>query len=335
MPLHPSWQQIVTLDRDVAALKSAPQQAGTMYYAPHGAPALFAPQTATPVNIARERAVQADLDAKRYIDSLRKSLTEANQSVLALERRREQRRVDASVATRLADEAKRLQALNDVRLFAIKERLKGLALRDIVVRSQIQDLAQAHTTDVVPLRKAQDEHASILKEITSIKLEDADIRAQDVGQIAARNRDQFYREEQALSRDRIAARETALAGELRDKVAAAMVQQRDTGVPPPTAMSLPPVDPRATPLPLPQEAGAVTFSGAARVAPAVSREALEWQSQRSAILAEIRADTVKSAEESAARRGWVLVAGPRPDARDGTKEVADDIRTQWRITTAR
>lgn len=334
LPLHPSWSQIQSMDRELARLKTAPQQAGPLRYEPHAAVPIFVPRATTPANMAKERAAQIDLDAKRYLESLRGSLASVNRSVLAVERRREQRRVDAAVAVRLADEAKRLQGIIDVKLFAIRERLKSLVLRDIVVKSQIQDLAQAHAVDITPLRTAQAEHADILKEVARLRAEDAALRAQDVAIETQRKRDTFYREETARSRERIAKRETELKAEMEDKLNLAMRQQRDTAIPPPAVPVLPPVDPRTTPLPLPVNAGPALVSASARVQPVLNRQAAIWEAQRTTIIDEIRADTRKAVQQVALERGWKLDPGPSPGALDGTKEAADALRAQWQIRSA-
>ena len=312
----------------------APQQAGALRYEPHGAVPIFVPRIAASANIAKERAQQVDRDAKRYVDSLRKSLSNVNQSIIAVERRREQRRVDAAVAVRLAEEAKRLQAVNEVKLFAIRERLQSLVLRDIVVKSQIQDLAQAHTTDVTPLRDAQAEHSAILKEVARLKAEDAALRALDLTLETARKRDTFYRDELARSRERIARREDVLRAETQDKIATAVRQQRDTAIPPPALSAVPLLDPNTTPLPLPPEAGAVFVSAAARVQPVVDRQSAVWNAQRATIIGEIRADTWKAVQQTARRRGWTLDTVPVPGSMDGTKEAANDLRAQWQMGRA-
>ncbi len=332
LALHPSWAQVQSLDKELARLKTAPQQAGALVYEPHAAEPLFTPRISAPANLAKERAAQIELDARRYLESFRRSIASVNQSVLAGERRREQRRADAAVATRLAEEAKRLQAVNDVKLFAIRHRIQSLILQDVVVKSQVQDLAQARAADITPLRTAQAEHAAILKEVSGLRAEDAAIRSQNVALETQRKRDTFYREEMARGRERIAKREEELKVEMRDKVAGAMKRNRDTAIPPPVTPTLPPIDPRTTPLPLPTETAALFVANQTVVQPALARQAILWEAQRTAIIDEIRADTKKAVEQSASGRGWKLEPGPMPGAFDGTKEAAEDLRAQWRMT---
>ncbi len=334
LPIHPSWEQVRCLDRELARLKTAPEQAGAFRYEPHAAVPIFTPRSVAPANIAKERADQIERDAKRYIDSLTRSLAGANQSAIIVERRREQRRVDAAVAARLAEEARLLQSVIEVKLFAIRERLKSLVLRDIVVKSRIQNLAQAHSTDIAPLREAQAEHTAILKEVARLRSEDAALRAQDLTVETARKRDSIYREELARSRERLARREETLRNEMREKIATAASEPRDTPIPPPAVPILPPPDPNTTPLLLPSEPSVVFTSTAERVRPALARQATVWQAQRTAIVDEIRSDTWKAVQQAALRRGWKLEDGPRPGASDATKEAADDLRAQWRMGAA-
>jgi hypothetical protein len=331
LPLHPSWEQIRALEREVARLKTASVQAGSFQYEPHLALSTFTPRLSPPANMAVERAAQVDRDARRYVDSLRKSLTDANRSIISIERRREQRRVDADVAARLAEAARALKDENDVQAFAIRKRLEALATRDIVVRSQIQDLAQARTLDRRPLRTAQAEHAAIVADMARLKEESTALLAEDVARMVAGRRDVILRDEQAKSRDRLAKREEELKGEIEDKLAAAMRAQRDTAIPPPAAPRLPAPDPRTTPLPLPAGASAPIVAAPTLVQPALDRQSAIWQAQRGSLIAEIRADTAKAVEQVAMRRGWILVAGPQGGATDATDEAADDLRAQWQM----
>lgn len=328
LPLHPSWEQIRSMDHEIARLKTAPNQAGAMRFEPFPALPVFVPRVAAPANRAAERASQIEQDAARYLASLRKSLASANQSILSLERRREQRRVEAAVAESLADAAKKLRDENQVKIFAIAQRIRTLALRDIVVRSRIQDLAQARTADLKPLRDAQAEHAAILIELDRLKAENRVIVTQDVVAETARKRDAFLREEQAKSKERLAKREEDLKSEAQDKIAEAMRRQRDTAIPPPIDRTLPPPDPRRTPLPLHIESS-VTMPVSPAVQTALSRQSTVWLAQRAALLDEIRTDTRKAVKQIALRRGWRLEDGPAPGALDGTDEAADELRTQW------
>ena len=329
LPLHPSWAQIQALDREVARLKTAPAQAGSFDYEPYPALPVFVPRVSTSANAGAERAAQVDREAKRYIDSLSKSLDAVNQSLLGVERRREQRRVDAAVAARIADLKKQLQAENDLKLFAIQQELRKLTFRDIVVNSRIQDLAQAHTRDMRPLREAQAEHETILADIGKLNTANSAIVDQDVVKEAGRKRDAYYREEQAKSRQRLAKRAGELNADRQEKVAAALKQQRVTPIPPLASRELPPVDPHSTPLPLPAEAAISVQPAAARLMPALNKQAMLWETQRSNLVSEIRADTSKAVQQVALRRGWKLVPGPELGAEDGTSEAAEAVRGQW------
>jgi hypothetical protein len=333
LPLNPSWSQVEALDREVARLKTSPSQSGPIRYEPHAALPAFVPRATAPASMAAERAAQVERDAKRYLDSLQKSIGETDRSIMSIERRREQRRVEAGVAARLAEAAAKLRAENAVRSFAIRDRLRTLAFRDIVVKSQVQDLAQAHTRDPKPLREAQNEHAALVAEMDRLKAENRALLTQDIAMQTARQRDAITRDEQAKSRDRLAKRAEDLKSEMQDKIAAAMSRQRDTAIPPPAAPKLPPLDPRTTPLPLPPERGVVLAPAAASVESALNRQAALWQAQRAKIVAEIRADTEKAVQQVALRRGWTLEEAPRPGALDATKEAAEDLRGQWRIAS--
>lgn len=334
LPLHPSWDQIRALDRELARLKTAPAQSGAFQYEPYPALPVFTPRISSPTNLAVERAQQVKEDAKRYVASVTNTVRNSNRSILAIERRREQRRIDAAVAARVADATQEMRNVNAVRMFAIAERLRSLAFRDIVVQSQIQDLEQAHTRDLKPLRDAQAEHAAIVAEAARLRAENAALRAQDVATTIARKRDAFYREERARSDERIAKREEELNAELQDKVAAAMSKQRDTAIPAPVAPRLPPPDPRATPLPLPPEPQVTLVSASSRVQSALARQSALWVAQRKALIDEIRLDTMKSVQQAANRRGWKLENAPAPGVADGTTEMADDLRAQWTIGKA-
>jgi hypothetical protein len=331
LPLHPSWAQIRSLDREIARLKTAPAQSGEFHYQPHPGMPVIVPRAVTPANMAAQRAAQVDRDATRYVESLRKSLDEANQATMSLARRREQRRVEAAVAARLAEAGKNLRNENEVRSFAILQRLRDLTFKDIVVRSRIQDLAQAHSRDTRLLRDAQSEHAGNLAEMERLRTENRDLLAQDVSRITARLRDKFYAEEEAQAKERLAKREEELGMEKLDKLTAAMRQQRNTAIPAPVAPELPAVDPHATPLPLPIEPATTLVTSRSHVQSALNVQAAVWQIQRTSLVDEIRADTRKAVQQVALRRGWKLVEGPAPGAVDGTDEAADDLRQQWRI----
>jgi hypothetical protein len=316
------------MDRELARFNAAPGVAGSMRFEPFSALPVFVPRVVAPANQAAERTRQIEKDAARYVASLRKSLASENQTLISRERRREQRRVDAAVAERLADAAKALRDENAVKIFAIAQRIRALALRDIVVKSRIQDLAQARTADLKPLRDAQSEHSAILAELDRLKAENRAVVTEDVVAVTARKRDQFLREEQAKSKERLAKREEELKTEAEDKIAATMREQRDTAIPPPIDRSLPAPDPRRTPLPLPLEPS-VEAPSRPQVQSALARQSAVWRAQRTTLLDEIRSDTRKAVVQVAARRGWKLEDGPVAGALDGTDEAADELRAQW------
>ena len=331
VPLHPSYEQVRSLDREVARLKTAPSISGQFSYSDHPGIALLKPRSTPSANLATQRAAQIDLDERRYLDSLRKSLTNSNQSVLTAYRRREQRRVELAVNVHMAEAAKALQDVNDVKLFAIRERIRTLSLRDIVVKSQIQDLAQARTADITPLRSAQNEHTAILHDVGILKTEDAAIRAQDINLEVRRTRDSFYKEELTRSKEIVAKREEELRAETRDRVAAAQREQRLSVIPVPEQPSLPPIDPRSAPLQTPVGTKLEFSAGAIQVQPVVVRQSRIWEAQRAALMAEIRADTIRAVQQVALQRGWRLELSQQNGAIDGTSEAADDLRTQWRM----
>ena len=232
-------------------------------------------------------------------------------------------------SSRLADAAKRRRDENDVSVFAIGQRIRALLFRDIAVRSRIQDLAQARSTGLLPLRSAQAEHAGILAEIDRLTGENHGLVTQDIVIETARKRDSFYREELAKSKERLTEREVALKSETQDKIAAALRRPHDTGIPPPADPRLPPPDPHMTPLPLPPESDAAIVSLPSNTQIALNRQSVVWKAQRNTLIAEIRADTWKAVQQAALRRGWRLEATPKPGALDGTDETADDLRAQW------
>jgi len=203
-------------------------------------------------------------------------------------------------------------------------------MRDIVVHSQIVDLAQARSADVAPLRAAQSEHATIVRDLARLKTEEVTLRKMDVSAEAARQRDTIYRDELARSRDRVAKREDELKLEMQEKLSNAAIHQRESDIQPSSPAFLPQPDPHATPLPLHSDADVVSLtSTSARTA--AERQSVLWQVQRASLIAEIRADTLNAVQQVAQRRGWILDTVGAPGSPDGTAEAADELRAQWRI----
>ena len=250
---------------------------------------------------------------------------------MSVEQRREQKRINAAAAARLAETSRQIEAENRVKEFAIRQRLNTLILRDIVVKSVIQDQSQAHTRDKQPLRTAQAEHESIAADIKQLNTQLEELLKQDLVKEATRKRDIFYREELARSRERLNRRSEELKADTKEKLDAANRQVRDTPIIEAAVPNLPPVDPHSTPLPLPAEPTASLDPGPSRVQPAMERQAVLWGAQRTNLVNEIRADAAKAVEQIALRRGWKLVRGPEPGASDGTSEAMDDFRQQWRM----
>lgn len=332
LSLHPSWTQVTSLDQELQRLHAAPAQVGALHYDPLPSPPNFTPGEISSKNLAAERDKQVTRDTARYFDSLSKSQDAQNQSIMALMARREKKRVDTEVAQRLAEEERSLRDLNEVKAFSIRQQIRSLTFSDLVVQSRILDLSQGVLTDTTPLKQAQLEHSSYLSVIERLKAENRDLLTEDFLAAAAKKREAFYREAQKNSQDRMNKRLESLERDKQEKISEAKNKQKDTAIPEPAKPELPPADPHVTALPLPPDTIQNTAlpSAQAKVVAALDRQRVIWQTQRSSLVAEIRSDTEKAAQQIAAEHGWVLVRQGDPRALDSTAEVADALRAQWR-----
>lgn len=327
LPLHPDWAQIVSLQREEAALATAPTQAARLQWTASPLPGPFSPPKTLPLNLIRERQARLREDTDRYIAQLGTYLHDRNEAQITREERAGQKQVGAQIAQESAAREEQLRAENAIKAAVIARRIGRLGFRDVALQAQIRVLTDRPLVDA--RQQEQQVHAEIDRLAAQREaLLTADVSAQVAREMQPRReqlladlRARMQKQLNALNTSttqrmqRVKARLEALAGSV----------PAESGIAPPTG--------KAPPAPLtvstwPQTTTAVQ-TAQAQVGAALAQRRASWQAQQARLMAVITKDTQEAIMQIARRQGWTLVSQGSPRATDATDAVAQALRTQW------
>ncbi len=335
LALHPAWPQVQALDAAQARFGSAQNQISGLKYPLVPLPIVFTPPITVPPSLAQERDKRVREDARHYVEQTEQALQAKNIDIVRQLERDEQRQVEARYIRALADREAELSRIDESDAAKLNGQLNALGFRQAALNSQID----AYTT-----RLSQDAHNSIVQDAVrqeALVSERINALKDQLKTVMARNdhkqalddlaaRQQQWQTESAA---RLQTRKAELAESVNRQVeqARARLSQDVKPIPSLVGTELPASDPHATPLPLPLAPDASRLIGQARTqaGAALLQEQASWQTQRAALIAAIRADTVQAVGQISRKQGWLLV--PAGQSRtDGTELVAGALRDEWR-----
>ena len=335
LPLHPAWPQLQALDAAQARFPAAQVQAAALKYPLIPLPEVFTPPVAVPPSLAAERDKRVQEDALHFVQQTEQALTAKNIDIMKRFERHEQRQAEALYSRALADRELKLSTANEQEAAQLEGRINTLGFRQVALRTQIeaytsrlnQDPRNPVVMDAVRQEALVSEQMNALEDQRKAVLV-RDVQAEAVKQLAAQKIQ--WQEESAAH---LLARKAELADSVRQQVEQARARLKNDIKPisPVAGNPLPPVEPQATPLPLPlaPDAPGAIGHAQAQLNAAMQQEIQAWQAQRQALVAAIRADTVQAVAQIARKRGWNLVPAGRT-GQDVTAQAAAALRTQWR-----
>jgi hypothetical protein len=335
LPLHPAWAQVQALDAAQARFPAAQAQAATLKYPLIPLPEVFTPPVTIPPSLAGERDKRVQEDALHFVQQTEQALIAKNIDIMTRFERHEQRQTDALYSRELADQELKLSAANEQEAAQLESRINNLGFRQVALRTQIeaytsrlnQDPRNPVVQDVVRQEALVSEQMNALEDRRKALL------ARDVKALAAQQLVGRQRQLQEESATRLAARKAELADSVRQQVEQARARLNNDIKPIPALAStpMPPVEPQATPLPLPlaPDAPGAIGHAQAQLSAAMRQETQAQQVQRQALVAAIRADTVQAVAQIARKEGWNLVP-PGRSGQDVTALAAGALRNQWR-----
>ncbi len=339
LPLHPAWAQVLALDAAQARFPAAQVQASTLGYPLTPLPEVFAPPITVPPSLAGERDKRVQEDALHYVQQTEQALTAKNIDIVQRFERNEQRQTEALYRRALAERELKLSTANEKEADQLEGRINTLGFRQVALRTQIdaytsrlnQDPRNPVVQDAVRQEALVSEQMNALQDQRKAVLA-RDVRALAVEQMAAQRK-----QLEAESAARLQARKLELAESVRQQVdqARARLKNDIKPIPPLASAPLPPVEPNATPLPLPLAPNAVGAIGQAQAAlsAAMRQEQQAWQAQREALLTAIRADTTQAVAQIARKEGWNMIPAGHA-GKDVTAQAAGVLRAQWRQDSA-
>ena len=335
LPLHPAWAQVQALDAAQARFPAARTQADTLRYPLLSLPEIFTPPVTVPPSLASERDRRVQEDALHFVQQTEQALTAKNIDIMTRFERQELRQIDASYSRALAARELELSAANEQEAAQLKGRINSLGFRQVALRTQIDAYANRLNQDPrnPVVQDVVRQEALVSEQMNALEDQRKAVVARDVKALAAQQMVGRQRQLQEESAARLAARKAELAESVRRQVEQARARLNNDIKPIPALAGtpMPPVEPQATPLPLPlaPDAPGAIGHAQAQLSAAMRQENQAWQAQRQALLTAIRADTVQAVAQIARKEGWNLVP-PGRSGRDVTALAAGALRTQWR-----
>ncbi len=338
LPLHPAWAQVQALDAAQVRFPAAQTQASALKYPLNPLPEVFTPPVTVPPSLAGERDRRVQEDALHYVQQTEQALTVKNIDIVRRFERNEQRQTEGTYSRALADLELKLTAANAQESDRLEARINALGLRQVGLRSQIEAytlrLNQDPRNPVV--QDAVRQEALVSEQMNALEDQRKAVQARDVRALAVQQLAVQRGQWQDESAARLQARKKELADSVQQQVEQARARLKNDikPIPPLASAPLPPVDPLATPLPLPVAPDAAVAIGHAQAAlsTAMAQEQQAAQIQKDALIAAIRADTLQAVAQIARKEGWNMdPAGHK--GRDVTAVAAGALRAQWRQTT--
>lgn len=321
LPLHPSWAQVISLDRETARIQNARFASSRAGFAPPRYPPLFTPRDPSRTDLVRLRSQQIDDDSQLYLANLEKSIDSLDASRMVLERKREQTRVGAEIAQRLAEKEQQIAAEIAVKERSIDEHQKSLVLRSLVVTAHRERVRNSITVDREALRQADAELALIQKDINSL----ADQKQRLVNSRPAEEAAGRLGPERAVIETQSRARLDALAADMLKKKQKRLQDARREQVQSPVP-EMPNIDAGRAPFQLPAQTLNVPQTP---LPDSRALAAAAAQAQRARIVEQIRKDIVMSVRQLAQREGWEPDLEVSSRAPDATKQVAQELKAEW------
>ena len=329
---HPLWSQVKQLDlREAAKFSSARLPTSTNFkLSPFPTP--LATTSALPLTEGIDRQAQIERDAKQAAAGISRSLTASNRLLLDQEVRREQKRIETELASKIAEEMSLLQEINKIKVFAIFERLKSIAYQQAIYASRVNVYSQLTRQDNPPLLEARGKLKQYNDEADVLTKQIKPLLTADFTSQSNQKRGAILKLLQIMSDERISKRKADLDVEKAEHVAEALNIQKQDPVPKPESRILPPMSQSTTPLTLPEAnfiPPSLTISGVSRAA-SLARLQATILKERETLVAEIRRDTIQAVEQASLRKGWLMVNEGSKGGIDSTVEMGGLLREQWR-----
>ena len=338
IPLHPAWAQVQALDAAQSRFPAAQAQASGLKYPLTPLPEVFTPPVTVPPSLASEREKRVQEDSLHYVQQTEQALTAKNIDILKRIERDEQRQTEARYGRALADLELKLSAANEVEANLLEAQVNTLGFRQVALRTQIESYTNRLNQDPRNpiVQDAVRQEALVSAKMNALADQRKAVLARDVQALAVQQLTAPHRQWLLESAARMQGRRAELADSVRQQVEQARARLKNDIKPIPLLAnaSLPPVDPHATPLPLPlgPDAPQAIGQAQAQLSAAMAQEQQAWGAQKEALIAAIRADTAQAVAQIARKEGWNLVpVGKAGKAgKDVTAQAAGAIRAQWR-----
>ena len=201
-----------------------------------------------------DRQSQIEKDARQAAAGIARSLTAQNKILIDQEIRREQKRIETELDSKLAEEIKLLKEINKIKVFAIFERLKEIAYQQAIYASKVNIYSQLTLLDNPLLVKSRAELKRLNDEADELAKRIKPLLTADLTSQTSQKRGAILKLLQIMSDERIARRKEELDSEKAAQVAAALDVQKQDAVPKPEVKALPPIGKSTTPLTLPESA---------------------------------------------------------------------------------
>ncbi len=326
LTLHPAWAQVVSLDRDVAALAAPqPTPAGITLNLPP-LPHNFTPPESLPINLVQQRERRLQEDAERYVTHYRNLLQARNRQIYARYEQAQRVATNNEYRRELAAEEARIRQEQTAKAQSMQQQIDALGFREVALETQVK----AYTGQ--PHEDALQQQHRVTADIAALSQRRTELLASIEPTALAAMVERRKQLDAALQQN-LAQRRQQLDQELASQVA--REQARLQQAPPPIAaigsVPTPPITPLQTPLPLPTrtETQVAMQQAQGQEQIVLASERATWQSQKEKLIAVIRADTAQAVIQIARKNGWQIVPAATPGATDVTQEVSAALRAQW------
>lgn len=326
--LHPSWQQVIAIDREIAQISAVAPENISLKYHDIALPSPFTKTVALPSSLAELRQKQIAEDARRYVASVRESQKTLNNMLYMQEEKAEQKRNAVLLADQVAKEEAAVEAKRAIQIEELKSQLPPLFFREAVVLSRIKRYTSIGQKEPVAFRA---EYDLIREQIDGLNSHLEFLNKKNMSN-SAKLKEELAKPIAAQSKLNLDAFRVKLKSQEDRKVADATKNIISEPISAVNSLPEQPHVPGAPPLQSNVAAAptSVIPKSNATLISTLGVQHLQWTKQRAIIVSQIRADTIKAIQSEAIKKGWVLVPESTPGAADGTKEMDLLLRDQWR-----
>ena len=326
LPLHPAWQQVVSLDQAIAQFASAGVAGDHLAWNPPALPRPFRQPDAVPAGLARERDQRVKADARKYVVQVTQSLrNQADQHFLRVERT-ERKRLEIEIVAETGRREAELRTENTRAAHFLDLDIRKLGFRDVALQSQI------HVYTGLSLQDAVTQRAKVRVDIAAL-VEKRDLLLNaDVKDIVAKAMGPFRAQLTAQVDARLKQDREKVQAQVAARIASETQRVNVEADPIPALgnVPLPPQNKSALPLTLSEHAEAIGTVGQEQRNAAVARQRAVWQLQRARLVQVIQEDTEKAVASYIRKQGWIMAKPQDARAIDVTGEASDAIRAEWR-----